>query len=88
MKITNQQDFLKALETKGYTDVGGYPLAFITSDGEVMSFESAKANQDLICEAIEDKSNCGWRVVACDVLWEGEHYCCHSNKKLQTAYGE
>ena len=88
MEITTKQDFLNALETKGYSNVGCYPLAFITNDGEVLSFKSAKENADLISEAIEDGSDCGWRVVAIDVMWEGEHYCCHSNERIETAYGE
>jgi hypothetical protein len=56
------------------------------SDGEIMSFKEALKNREIIAEAIEEKSNCGWRAIACDVFWEGEYYCCQSGQRIETAY--
>lgn len=82
-------DFETALANGAWAWPGGYPLYFITSDGESLSFDAAKANARLISEAIEDKSSCGWRVVGIDVNWENSDLrCCHSNVLIQSAYGE
>jgi hypothetical protein len=81
-------DFEAALKNGAWAWPGGYPIYFICSDGEALSFEAASKNARLISEAIEDKSNLGWRVVAADVNWEDETLiCCHSNVKIPSAYG-
>jgi hypothetical protein len=88
MEVKTSQQFIEALKF-AYTELGMYPKYFITSDGACLSWQSAKNNAEQICQAIEDKSSCGWRVVACDVNWEdGELYCDHSNKRIESAYAE
>ena len=73
----------------GQTAFGCYPVYFITSDGEALSWEAAKKNERLICEAIEDKSTCGWRVVAAEINYEDPAlFCCHSNVRIPSAYAE
>lgn len=86
MKITNKAEFIEALKTNGFTTLGCYPLYFITSDGEPMSFDYAKENFEQICSAIEERSDCGWRIVACDVNWESRLYCCGNGKFIESAY--
>lgn len=89
MKFT-VEEFRKALERGPYAWPGGYPLYFITNDGEALSFKAAQENAHRICTAIEDKDNTGgWRVVAVDVNWEDtDLYCAHSNEKIESAYGD
>lgn len=82
--------FTKDLEAGPYAFPGGYPRFFITADGEALSFDSAKANHALILEAIntDDKSG-GWQVIGCDINWEDKHLrCAHSNKPIESAYGD
>jgi hypothetical protein len=78
--------FDASLAYGAYTPMGGYPKYFITSDGETLSFDAARKNARLIREAIADNSDCGWRVVACDINWESLLYCCHTNKQIESAY--
>lgn len=82
--------FIKDLAGGAYAWPGGYPLYFITADGEALSFESAQANQGLILEAINTADiSSGWQVIGCDVNWEDTQLiCAHSNKKIQSAYGD
>jgi len=70
-----------------YAWPGGYPRFFITSDGAALSHAAAKQNKSLIRRAIRTNSNCGWRVVGCDINWEdSELYCDHSGERIESAY--
>ena len=83
------QDFNAQLESGAYAWPGGYPLFFVTSDGEAMSFDYAKANADLIRESIASKATDDWRVIGCEVNWEDPAlYCCGSNQRIESAYAE
>ena len=82
-------DFRKAIRNGAHAWPGGYPLYFVTSDGEALSFEAAKTERRAILEAIRDRSNDGWRIVGLDVNWEdGALYCVHTNKRIPSAYAE
>lgn len=72
-----------------FTSLGGYPLYFITSDGAALSFESARENLSQVIRSIRDKSDDGWRIVACDINYEdNELMCDHSGEPIPSAYGE
>lgn len=87
--IFTKADFEAALKNGAWAWPGGYPIYFLCSDGGALSFEAAKENAHLILDAIEDKSDCGWRVVKADVNWEDETlFCSHSNRLIPSAYGE
>ena len=87
MLINSISDFRKAIRNGAYAWPGGYPLYFIASDGEALSFKTAKAERRLILEAIRDHDNSGWRVVAMDINWEDtELVCAHSGERIESAY--
>lgn len=89
MKILTVSDFEQALANGPFAWPGGYPIFFIFSDGDVLCFEAAKAERELIAEAIAEKSCNGWRVVACEVNWENpELFCAHTGKRIESAYAE
>ena len=72
-----------------YAWPGGYPRYFIASDGEALSYDAAMNCAALIEAAIIDRDSNGWRVIGCDVNWEdSELYCAHSNKRIESAYGD
>lgn len=82
-------DFNAQLDAGAFAWPGGYPLYFITSDGDTMSFDYAKANANLIRVAIAEDSNDGWRVIGCDVNWEDPTlYCCGNGARIESAYAE
>ena len=81
-------EFIADLESP-YAWPGGYPRFFITSDGAALSFDAAMAEKDQIIDAINEQSNCGWRIVACDINWEdAELYCDHTGQRIESAYAE
>ena len=59
-----------------YTDVGCYPLAYFSADG------------DALCPACVEDDVVNGETVACEaaVIWEGEHYCAECSRPLETAY--
>lgn len=87
MNYTIEQ-FKADLETR-YTSVGSYPKYFICADGGILSWESAKEEQELIISCMEDKSEKQWIVVGCDINWENDDLVCdHSGEKIERAYGD
>lgn len=86
-KIRTPSDFGRLLKAGPFTWPGGYPVYFICSDGEALSFADALENAALICSAIRDGDNTGWRVVGAEVNWEdGDLFSAHSGKKIEAAY--
>lgn len=81
------QQFNNDIKVGAYTELGRYPKYFITSDGGILSFESAKKNAELIRNSIKDVADVGgWRIVLCDVNWESFLYCDHSGEQIESAY--
>ena len=87
MNINTPSDFGRALKAGPFAWPGGYPVFFVCSDGEALSFQDARENAALICSAIRDRDNTGWRVVAAEINWEdGDLYSAHSGRKIEAAY--
>ena len=87
--IDSVADVKSALRYGSYSDVGGYPLFFITSDGAALSFESVRENFYQVCYSIRNDIQDGWKIVAVDTNYEDtELYCEQSGKKIDCAYGE
>jgi hypothetical protein len=87
--IRSVADLKAALRHGPYAWPGGYPLYFLTSDGEVLSFAVVRAEFKLIARAIQDHDNSGWRVVGCDINYEDQDlYCAHTGMPIEAAYGE
>ena len=68
---------------------GGYPLFFITSDGEALSFEAVRENIKSVIWSMRNKVSDGWRVIGCEVNWEDDSMtCAHTGEPIESAYGE
>jgi hypothetical protein len=81
-------DFNAALASGPYAWPGGYPLFFVTDDGEALSFASASVEANQIRDSIATNTSDGWRVVAVEVNWEDEDLrCSHSSEIIESAYG-
>lgn len=89
-EINTVKELDDALENGAYAWPGGYPIYFITSDGDALSFKTVKEERDIIAEAIDDDDNSGgWRVVAADINWEDDQlYDDHSGELIESAYGD
>lgn len=84
----NISEFRKAMRNGPYAWPGGYPLYFLMSDGEALSFEAAKAERRNVLEALRDNDTwSGWHVCAVVVNWEdGELTCAHTGERIESAY--
>ncbi len=87
-EIRSVADLKATLRAGPFAWPGGYPLYFITSDGEALSFEAARAEFRLLCAAIrENDTRGGWHVCACEVNYEdGDLVCAHTGKAIESAY--
>lgn len=73
-----------------YAWPGGYPLYFLASDGEALSFKAVKDNLDEIRDshARNDRTG-GWLLIGVDTNWEdGNLTCSHTGDFIESAYGE
>jgi hypothetical protein len=62
---------------------GGYPIYFLTADGEPLCPHCVEANRQEIEAAMD-----GWEVVGSDIHWEGEPLiCAHCYVEIESAYG-
>ncbi len=83
--MTLDKDTLNELIENGpYAWPGGYPIYFITDDGDSLSFKAVKDNLELIVEASPGDS---WCIEAYDVNWENPNlYCDHTGELIESAY--
>jgi hypothetical protein len=83
-------DFNKAIqENDKFAWPGGYPLYFVCTDGEALSWDAAIENAGLIRDAlIANDRHSGWHVAGLEINWEDtDLYCSHTNERIESAYG-
>jgi hypothetical protein len=61
--ITNIADLKATLRAGEYVWPGGYRLAFVTSDGAVLSFGAVRKNFRIVAESIRDDDDNGWLIL-------------------------
>jgi hypothetical protein len=89
MLINSISDFRRAVRNGPYAWPGGYPLYFLMSDGEALSFRAAKDNRRAILETLRDGRNDDWRPVALEINWEdADLWCAHRSERIENAYGK
>jgi hypothetical protein len=89
MIIETVADLKKALESGPYAWPGGYPLYFIASDGEALSFAAVEENLELVESSVAENLNDGWRVLGVNVNWEDDSlFCAHTGNRIESAYAE
>ena len=78
-----------ALRNGKYAWPGGYPLYFIATNGDPLSFEAVRANWRAVCEChIKDGPAC-WDVSAIDTNWEDSELCCaETGERIESAYAD
>jgi hypothetical protein len=72
MEIRTVSDLRRAFRNGPYAWPGGYPCLFVMSDGDVLSFRSAKQERRRLLEALRDRDNSGWRPVAFAIDYEND----------------
>ena len=75
-----------------YAWPGGYPVLYLTSDGETFCADCANGKNGSMCRTVDgpdDMPGDGWRVDAWFVHYEGPPaFCCHCNAEIPSAYGD
>lgn len=88
LSVSNMHDLKACLRAGDTTNVGAYPLFFITGSGDALSFDSVRDNlkQVIAAYATGDKD---WCVVGCQVNYEDVDLCCaHSGRRIPAAYND
>lgn len=81
MEKTTLQNFIRS---GGYAWPGGYPMALLMEDGEVIDSKAARENYRLI----RRETGRDWTPVDVFIHWEGEPLvCAHSGRLIESAYG-
>jgi hypothetical protein len=89
MQIKTVRDLVTAFRQGRFSSVGGYPLFFVTHDGQVLCWRAVRDNFWRIARAVRDSDNNGWRVVALDVNWEDPAlFCDDTGERIESAYAE
>lgn len=80
-------DVKAALRAGPYTDVGGYPLYFVTRDGAALSFEAAREQfRQVAWDFLKDAST-GWRIDGLEINYEDfDLRCDHTGARIPAAY--
>lgn len=89
MRIANTRDLAAAFRNGPFSSIGGYPLFFLTSDGEALSHAAVRENYRAIAASTREGMHDGWCVVGHCVNWEDpELYCAHTGERIESAYAE
>lgn len=86
----NAHEICTRLRAGKYAWPGGYPIYFVASDGEPLSFEAVRDNlRAVLWAARGPHHDRQWRVEGVDINWEDESlFCVHTGRKIESAYGE
>lgn len=79
---------LESGKVQSYAWPGGYPIYFVSADSGVLCPDCVNNERGLIDAAAADEDK-QWLIVATDINWEdGDLYCDHCNKRIESAYGD
>lgn len=71
-----------------FTDLGGYPIAYLFADGETCCPACANGGNGSDASTNPDTEP-QWRIISADVHWEGSPLnCSHCGADIESAYGE
>jgi len=92
-KISTLEDFIRALRYGPYAWPGGYPLYWITADGEPYEYRTVAETLlgDILNNMMKpEEDRDGYLTpVALDANWEDPAlYCAHSGNRIESAYAE
>lgn len=87
MKLDELKSFIRS---GGFAWPGGYQMALLMLDGEVIDAQSARENYRLIRQAMKAPGTSeDWEPVQAFIHWEGEPLqCAHSGREIPSCYGK
>lgn len=80
----------RVLRSGKYAWPGGYPMFFVTGDGEALSFEAACANfREIVAAHKGGDRHDQWYLVDYDINYEDPYlYCAHTGDRIESAYAD
>ncbi len=86
-RLTKEERSDGTLEYPYWAWPGGYPIYYLTADGGILCPDCANGKNG--SEASDKNEDDQWRLVACDIHYEGEALPCdHCNAVIESAYGD
>lgn len=68
-----------------YTDVGCYPIFYLTADGAVLCASCVQSERP---DVPDNEQATDWRIEAVDINWEDQALLCdHCSSIIESAYG-
>jgi hypothetical protein len=87
--VRGLQEIKATLRAGSYAWPGGYPLYFITRDGDALSFDAVREQLRNVAYDLLNDVSTGWRVEGVDTNYEDvDLWCAHTNKRIPSAYAE
>jgi len=80
-RITTAAELKATLRAGAWAWPGGYPMYFVTHDGECLSFDAVREN---LAQCLARES--GWRVFGVEINYEDDLYCEHTGLPIPAAY--
>lgn len=88
-RIETGRQYRATLRAGPYAWPGGYPLILVCSDGGVLCFDCGRSETPQILRAIRTNARDGWRVIGCQIHYEGPaEECAHCGRAIPSAYGD
>lgn len=85
--IDNSRELRATIRNGAYAWPGGYPLVFLTADGDCVSFNGAEAQYRQCANDMRNYPR--YRIVGCFIHLEGSPIeCAWSGEQIESAYGE
>jgi hypothetical protein len=83
-EITTTDKLRATLRAGEFTQLGCYRLAFVTHDGELLSFGAVRQNLATVLDSIANEHRDGWRVIGLAGAHECDHegICAHTGEVL------
>jgi hypothetical protein len=87
--IKTAAEFKATLRAGAYVWPGGYPLMFLTDEGDCISFKGARQNaRDIMDSLAHNARRSGFFIVSCVAHMEGApEYCALTGEAIESAYG-
>jgi hypothetical protein len=85
------QEIKTALRNGPYAWPGGYPLFFISTEGDALSFEAVRKNWREVCRSHLNMQGgeSNWHLISCEANWEDPNLiCAETNERIPSAYAE
>ncbi|USN14388.1 hypothetical protein KABACHOK_05750 [Brevundimonas phage vB_BpoS-Kabachok] len=83
------QQVKAALRAGPFTDLGGYPLYFVTRDGAALSFDAVQQQFAQVCYDHLNDCSTGWRIDGAQINYENaDLFCDHTGQRIPSAYAE